>query len=434
VNRYAELRDLERQIQLQPVGSQMRRQLEDELRDAEILAAVEDPGYSERSPDTDRTRRDRVDANRARDDALCAIDYYREELSPEAGDRLDRLVRRDDPRSTASRYITSIGDPNYESAFGKMLLDPMTGHLRFSPAEVEAVRRVTHVEAERNLNVTTGSAGQFAIPFALDPTILLSSAGVISPIRKLARNVTIATTTWKGVSSTGITAGFAAEGVEATDNSPALAQPSITTQKAFAWVPYTIEAGEDWKSLHDELVYLFADAKNTLEATAFLTGTGTNEPKGVLTGLTTSQRVQTATTNVYALADVYSLKQALPARFIGNASWLQHPTNLDRAFRFVGGNSTEPIFYPTRDGNILGIPTYEWSTMTSTMATTQKIAIYGDMSAFLVVDRIGMQVELVPHVFGAVARYPIGSRGLYAYWRVGSDVTVQNAIRYLEVL
>jgi HK97 family phage major capsid protein len=409
--------------------------MRDEYRDAEILAAVEDPNYSERSPDeANRDRNSRDDRTRAQDDGLRAVDYYRDELSPEAGDRLDKLIRRDDPRATASRYLTHVADPNYESAFGKMLMDPMTGHLRFSPQEVDAVRRVTQIEAERNLNVTTGSAGQFAIPFALDPTILLSSAGVISPIRKLARNVTIATTTWKGVSSAGVTAGFAAEGVEATDNSPVLAQPSITTQKAFAWVPYTIEVGQDWQSLHDELIYLFADAKNTLEATAFLSGTGTNEPKGVLTGLTTSQRVQTATTNVFALADVYSLKQALPARFVGNASWLQHPTNLDRAFRFVGGNSTEPIFYPTRDGNILGIPTYEWSTMTSTMATTNKIAIYGDMSAFLVVDRIGMQVELVPHVFGASNRYPVGSRGLYAYWRVGSDVTVQNAIRYLEVL
>ena len=298
-----------------------------EYRDDEILAAVEDPDYSERSPEeASRDRSRRADMARAQDDGLRCVDYYRDELSPEAGDRLDRLIRRDDPRSTASRYLTAVGDPNYSTAFGKMLMDPMTGHLRFSPQEVDAVRRVTQIEEERTLNVTTGSAGQFAIPFSLDPTILLSSAGVISPIRKPARNVTIATTTWKGVSSAGVTAGFAAETVEAADNSPSLVQPSITTQKAFAWVPYSIEVGQDWQSLHDELVYLFADAKNTLEATAFLTGTGTNEPKGVLTGLTTTQRVQTATTNVYALADVYSLKQALPARFVGNASWMQHPS------------------------------------------------------------------------------------------------------------
>jgi HK97 family phage major capsid protein len=72
--------------------------------------------------------------------------------------------------------------------------------------------------------------------------------------------------------------------------------------------------------------------------------------------------------------------------------------------------------------------------MTSTMATTNKIAIYGDFSQFLIVDRIGMTVELVPHLFGAANRYPIGQRALYCYWRTSSDVVVQNAFRYLEVL
>jgi HK97 family phage major capsid protein len=290
------------------------------------------------------------------------------------------------------------------------------------------------VQEERTaLAVGAGAQGQFAIPFTLDPSVLLSSAGVISPIRQIARTESIVTDVWKGVSSAGITAGFAAEATEASDNAPVLAQPTVDTAKAFAFVPFSIEIGQDWTSLQSEMARLFADSKNVLEATAFLTGTGTNEPKGVLTGLTTTQRVQTATTNVYALADVYSLKQALPARFVSGASWTQHPTNLDRAFRFVGGNSTEPIFYPTRDGRILGIPTYEWSTMTSTMATTNKIAIYGDFSNFLIADRIGGTIELIPHLFGTTNRYPMGQRGLYYYWRVGSDVLVQNAFRYLEV-
>ena len=44
------------------------------------------------------------------------------------------------------------------------------------------------------------------------------------------------------------------------------------------------------------------------------------------------------------------------------------------------------------------------------------------------------KVELVPHIMGASQRYPVGQRGLYCYWRVGTDVTIQNAIRFLEVL
>jgi HK97 family phage major capsid protein len=98
------------------------------------------------------------------------------------------------------------------------------------------------------------------------------------------------------VSSAGVTAEFAAELTETTDNSPTLAQPTVSTEKAQAWVPFSIEIGQDWASLQTELARLFADAKATLEADKFLNGSGTNEPKGVYAGLTTTQRVQTATT------------------------------------------------------------------------------------------------------------------------------------------
>jgi hypothetical protein len=58
----------------------------------------------------------------------------------------------------------------------------------------------------------------------------------------------------------------------------------------------------------------------------------------------------------------------------------------------------------------------------STTTSGSKVAIYADWpNAFAIVDRIGLSVELVPHVFGASQR-PIGARGVYAYWRTGSGV------------
>lgn len=43
-----------------------------------------------------------------------------------------------------------------------------------------------------------------------------------------------------------------------------------------------------------------------------------------------------------------------------------------------------------------------------------------------------MQVELAPLLMGANRR-PTGERGLFAYWRTGAGVVVQNAFRYLEL-
>jgi HK97 family phage major capsid protein len=183
------------------------------------------------------------------------------------------------------------------------------------------------------------------------------------------------------------------------------------------------------------LLGLIRDGRDTLDATMFLTGSGTNQPFGLLTGLTTTQRVQTLTVATYAVGDPWLLKAQIPARFIASTTFAANPSTWDTTYRFVGGNSTEPLQMPTRDGAFLGQPKVEWSTMVSTTTTTgSKIIIGGDFKAgYTIVDRIGMTAELIPHLFGATNRFPTGQRGIYAYWRTGANVVVANAFRYLEV-
>jgi len=96
-----------------------------------------------------------------------------------------------------------------------------------------------------------------------------------------------------------------------------------------AFVPFSIELGQDWATLQPDLAKLISDGRDTLDATQFLTGTGTDSPAGVLTGLSTTQRVQSAGAGAIAIGDVYALKQALPARFMPNAVWAMHPTRVD---------------------------------------------------------------------------------------------------------
>jgi HK97 family phage major capsid protein len=376
-----------------------------------------------------------AEAREARDGALRTIERYRNsgDLRSDAADRLDEVIRRPDPMALDTRYLEAVGSPDYNSAFGKLLADPHSGHLRFNPQEVEAVRRVTAAEEMRGLVEGTGSAGGFAIPFTLDPSILASSSGALNPVRELARVITIGTRDWKGVSSDGVTASYDAEAAEVSDDTPVLAQPQITAAMGRAFVPFSIELGQDWSSLQQELGKLISDGRDVLDATQFLTGTGTDSPAGVLTGLTTTQRVQTAGTAAYAIADVYSLKQALPARFMPRATYATHPTILDVTYRFVGGNSAEPALVNDTRDRILGRPLLEWTTMTTTTTSASKIAIYGDFQAgFTIADRIGMTAEIVPTLFGA-SRRPTGERGVFAYWRTGSKVVVPNAFRYLEV-
>ena len=61
------------------------------------------------------------------------------------------------------------------------------------------------------------------------------------------------------------------------------------------------------------------------------------------------------------------------------------------------------------------------------------ILILADMqSAFTIYERVGMSVEPVSHLFGSQGR-PTGQRGLWAWFRVGSDLTNSAAARLLTL-
>jgi HK97 family phage major capsid protein len=76
------------------------------------------------------------------------------------------------------------------------------------------------------------------------------------------------------VTSDGVVAQYQAEAAEAIDNAPVLAQPVLVAQRATSFVPFSFELGDDWSSVAEELATLIADAKDVLEATKFLTGSG----------------------------------------------------------------------------------------------------------------------------------------------------------------
>jgi HK97 family phage major capsid protein len=383
----------------------------------------------------------------AHDEALRAVERVVNQgrMAPDAADRVDNLIRHEDTRDgLGAQYLAAVGDPEYLGAFIHMLKDPMTGHLRMSQREHEAVRRVTQIQELRAMNVTTGSAGGFAVPIDLDASILSTGSGSLNPIREISDVRTTVGDVWKGVSADAPTAFYQAEASEMADSSPTLAQPSITTQRGTAFIPVSCEVLMDWPrdQLVNELTNLLNESKNNLDSSKWLTGTGTNEPGGILNiggtgGLTTTQRVHTNTTAVTAIGDVYLLKQALGAtKFMENATWAAHPNVLDVFYRFVAsGSTTEPqIFDGGRGGPLLGRPVVEWSNMgTATTTTTTKIAILGDWSGFTIVDRLGSTVEIAPQLFGPTNRFPTGQRGIIYWWRSGSGVTKHNAFRYLEV-
>jgi HK97 family phage major capsid protein len=418
-----------------------------ELRDLEAEELAE--GYAagrygvEHGSDRGPRREDRADlpghVRTAHDAGLRVVERHQGQTAPRQADRLDALIRERDPFGFESRYLVAVANPAYRTAFHKILADSVTGHLRFNAEEVEAFRAVGQVEAERALG-SHSTPGSFALPITIDPTILPTGTGSINPIRQLADSELISTDQWKGVASDQVTASYVAEVTEATDNTPTMAQPALQAQRGQAFIPVSIELTQDWANIAEQMSILLRDGRDQLGAVKMLTGTGTNEPGGILNiggtgGLTTTQRVLTAATNAYAVADVYSLKQALPPRFLPRAQWTMSPTIGDTTYRFVpAGSTTEPPIMPEgRNGPLVGKPLYEWSSMITFTTTGSQVAIVGQWDGYKIVDRIGAQVELIPHLFGATSRFPLGQRGFYLYWRTGAGVVAPNRFRYLQV-
>ena len=78
---------------------------------------------------------------------------------------------------------------------------------------------------------------------------MLDQLGGAQPDPRDLREITILTDQWKGVSSAGVTAAFQAEAAETTDTSPTLAQPVIDCAMGRAFIPFSIELGQDWAGI-----------------------------------------------------------------------------------------------------------------------------------------------------------------------------------------
>lgn len=370
-------------------------------------------------------------ANEMRDRAKRAIEaghfasktISREEAQTNAERLLDHV---DDAQGSLARRFLETGSPTYARAFGKYLAgQPLN-------------------DSEQRALSTTGAGGGYAIPFTLDPTVIHTSSHSVNPWRAISRVVQVTTNNWHGVSSAGVSASYAGEAAEVADGTPTLVQPSIQVEKAHAFVPFSIEIGEDWSGLQMEITSMIQDGKDDLEATkfAFGAGHGSTEPKGVLIGGTAT--LTTAAGTAVAVADIYATETALPPRHRPNAQWVANRAiyNRVRQFDTSGGAQlwTENLQRglanngptPGNTGyNLLGYPTNECSTMGTSILTGGTIAVFGDFSKFVIVDRIGMNVEVIPHLFATANNLPSGSRGIYAYWRNSSDVTDPLAFRKL---
>ncbi len=437
--RFAELETEFDKLEAERAPLAARAEKIEAIRTAALDPKNVEPGFGGAPTVITRTKRDPFDSTRAvmagamesddmRGRALDAIEIATRSgsqfpMADDGAEKATRLIQNDDTGEIA-RHVLLTGSDDYHKAFRNLLRHQ--GEVNaLEPTEQAAVRAALSL---------TGANGGFLIPVTLDPTIILTNAGSANPFRKLSQIKTITTNFWEGVTSAGVNAAWLAEGGVVTDNTPGVAQPVITPQKAAAWVfgSYEILSDSDFAQQFPSLI---TDAKDRLEEAAFATGAGTGGvPQGVVTGATTT--VTTAGVGAYAIADVYALQAAIPPRFRTNAKSLAFIANVSQINRTRQMDTAGGASYWTNLGQgappmVLDMPVYESTTMVNTVTTGSEIAVAGDFYQYAIVDRVGMTVMYEPMVKDATTARPTGQAGWFGYWRVGAGVLVPNAFRVL---
>lgn len=382
----------------------------------------------------------RLSVAEARDGALRVLDdrVASAHLRPYEKDEVEQQIRSS---THIARRVLVTENEHYRDAWMRLVTDPNGGAL-LTNEQREAVRAYQEYRAASE---GTTTAGGFGIPVFIDPSIIMTAQGSGNPFLQLAKQVDVNTNVWKGVSSAGVSWAFQTEASPATDNMATLAQPMVSVFMARGFIPFSIEVGQDYPGFASEMQTLLSAGYDELLVDKFTRGSGTNEPKGILTCLSANTNVRVrAATNVGAIsaADPYNLWQAIPQRNRRNASWLMN-VSLNNAIRQLG---TANVYHATTvtlpDGavdTLFARGVYEspyMPNLTTTTSATEGYVIAGDFSNYVIARRGGMSVELIPQIFqqataGSAYGMPTGQRGWFAYSRIGGSSANDLGFRLL---
>lgn len=379
----------------------------------------------------------RLNTKEARDRALRKLDDRDNtgHMSDAQKTQVERQVRRD---TDIARRILVTENEDYREAWMKLIT-------RTHPFLTQDEQRAMEAYEEyRAMSEGTTTAGGFGVPVFIDPSIILTAQETNNPFLILARQVSVNTNRWKGVSSAGVSWTFQGEAAPVTDASPVLAQPSVDVNMARGFIPYSIEVGMDYPAFAEEMSRLLGAGYDELLVQKFSVGSGTNEPRGILTALDANTNVEVAVTtdNTFVAGDVYKVWKALPQKYRRNAAWMMS-VDVNNQIRQLGTANTfhaATVDLKAEAADVLlGKQVYENAYLPdfSLVTGVNNLLIVGDWSNYVIARQGGMSVELIPHLTqqataGSGVGMPTGQRGWFGYARIGGNSVNDLGFRLLQ--
>lgn len=290
------------------------------------------------------------------------------------------------------------------------------------------------------MSTTTSSEGGYAVPTQVATSILdvLKAYGGMreaSTVIQTADGQPINYPTSDGTSEVGE---LLAENTTATAADPTFGvvslQPYKFSSKVVA-IPFEL--------LQDSAVDLVAfiskrlgDRLGRIQNTYFTTGTGTAQPKGVVTAAASGKVGTTGQTATVIFDDIIDLIHSVdPAYRVGaNVRFMMNDASL-KIIRKLKDSQGRPIFLPGYDGLAGPMPdTLHGYQVTinqdiATMAANAKSILFGDFSRYTIRDVMGMTLFR----FDDSAYVKLGQIGFLAWMRSGGTLTDGGApIKYYQ--
>lgn len=415
-----------------------------------------------------------LEARKAADEAARAeVKKHGEQLG-ETKEKLDKiqteLGRLDEIKTEVEKMAKLVSRPDFGKAdkddphaeLNKKHLDAFEKALRnrkdpdARDALTRAEREAIAAGAVKAVSVGSAAGGGYALPEMISREIG-RLAVEMSPMRQLAKVVTVGTTDYKElVDILGASYGWIGEtGTRSETTTPQLAEVAPSFGTIYAYPKATEE------SLNDLFFDVATWLRNAIlegftlgEGIAFLTGNGSSKPTGLLNGSKVSTgdddsparafgAIQYHATGVAAdfaadrtasppgnpgdvfINTVYSLRN----RYHRNAAWQMNKNTLAKVRKFKGGDGEylwQPGLSAGQPSQILGYPVLQNPDVASVGANAYPV-IFGDMKeAYVICDLAGVRISVDDNITTP------GYVKWYARKRVGGKLVKDEAVKLIK--
>jgi HK97 family phage major capsid protein len=364
-----------------------------------------------------------ADFQKAVDDRLKAVEAKQadgKEVETKQADTAKLVERLDAFEAKLNRPAVITGDK-------AEITEDRKAFIEFARKGVERMEQ----KAVAALTVSTDSQGGYLAPEAFANEILKKIVE-FSPIRSYARVTAIAAPEVKLPRKlTGTTASWVAETGDRSQSDMTFEQATFTPYELATYVDVSTQLLEDNAyNLEGELAADFAEAFGKAEASAFVSGDGTGKPKGLLTatGISEIKSGNASTLGTDPASLIIGMYHSVPSVVAQKGVWIMNRTVLGTLRKLKDGDGHFIMIDPITAGapvTLLGRPIVEATDMPDVAAGNSPI-MFGDLSGYRIVDRVGLSVLRDP--------FTQATKGLvrfHARKRVGGDVS--NADRFVKL-